>query len=532
MRARRLLAAVVSAAVSLGSGPLSAQPKADAAAVADAKSHFEKGLKLYKEGAIREALAEFTQANKAVPRASVLRNIAQCHRDLKNFAAAYADYAELLKLYGPTLKPAETKQLKAALVDLAVLTGVVSIKVAEPDARVEIDGKDVGATPLEPIRVNVGTHQVAITKPGFDPIAKQVEIQGNDEAPVAGELKKEMLTGHVAVTAPGANEKVHLKVDDKDVGPMPWEGDLAPGPHRLDAAGDGLHAATRTVEVTRGARLDIALELVKAVGHLFVDPHIPDAEIQVDRKRVGQGVWEGELTPGQHLIAITAPGYTPYERMVLIHDGDRRTESVALERIAGRQDYRGVYANLDFALAVSPNPHNYVEDNCKALGCSTNGLAIGPATYLGVGYSFGYFGFEGLGYFRWDQTHEKQAAGGIDTTFNQFAFGGGIGARGFTKGPVARATLGFRFLVLHELITESQSKPNAGMHGNANATVPAVAWDLGLALGSTPGAKFKIGVVAQLEFFGGQVTEAKTTLEAAKGMQAFIGPTLGMQFGY
>jgi hypothetical protein len=59
------------------------------AALAEAKKNFEVGLKLYKEGLLKEALAAFLAADKIVPRASVERNIGQCLRDLKDFAAAY-----------------------------------------------------------------------------------------------------------------------------------------------------------------------------------------------------------------------------------------------------------------------------------------------------------------------------------------------------------------------------------------------------------------------------------------------------------
>src|SRR5580704_457241 len=57
--------------------------------VAAAKKLFQQGLKLYNEGSYREALAAFVHANAVSPRASIQRNIAQCHRDLKDFAAAY-----------------------------------------------------------------------------------------------------------------------------------------------------------------------------------------------------------------------------------------------------------------------------------------------------------------------------------------------------------------------------------------------------------------------------------------------------------
>src|SRR5689334_20183374 len=76
------------------------------AALAEAKKNFEVGLKLYKEGLVKEALAAFVAADKIVARSSVERNIGQCQRDLKDFAGAYETYSSLLEKFGPTLKPA------------------------------------------------------------------------------------------------------------------------------------------------------------------------------------------------------------------------------------------------------------------------------------------------------------------------------------------------------------------------------------------------------------------------------------------
>src|ERR1044071_4807800 len=110
-RPRTLLLLVLSLFVVAPRVARAAPPKADApsaAALAEAKKKFEVGLKLYKEGLLKEALAAFVAADKIVPRASVERNIAQCQRDLKDLAAAFETYTALPDRFGPTRKPAKS----------------------------------------------------------------------------------------------------------------------------------------------------------------------------------------------------------------------------------------------------------------------------------------------------------------------------------------------------------------------------------------------------------------------------------------
>jgi hypothetical protein len=550
MATPRTLVALALALTSLAPAlPALAQPKPSAAELAEAKTHFEKGLKLYKEKALPEAVAEFTQANKLVPRASVLRNIAQCHRDMRQFALAYADYAELLEKYRVTLKAAEIKSIEEALADLGVLTGLVKIDASEPGATVEVDGREVGATPLDkPVRANVGPHDVAVKKAGFGAFTARVELAGKDEVTVAAKLAKD--AGHLVVTAVGGATGARLLVDGADVGALPWEGDLPAGPHRLDVAGADLHAPTRSIELARGARSEVVLELSREVGHLLVDPRVADAEIKVDGAVVAKGAWEGELKAGRHELEIAAPGFVTLRRVVLVNKGERRVEGVVLEAIAqAKQEYRGIYAGVDGAFALSPNPANFAETLCAGtLTCTASGLALGPAGTVDVGYSWGSFGVEGVGMFRWTEEHVAgagkatgfKAAPSLDTTFDQTAFGGGAGARYFTKHAVARFTGGMRVLLVHELFAEKVSSDSlfpGRVPATTNATTAQLAWDAGLLLGSTPGAKFHVGVTASLEFFGSPmepipVKPPVSGFTVEHGVQLFIGPTLGVQFGY
>src|SRR5580704_184371 len=136
MRARWLVAALalVLAASAAGAALAAPPPTSSPAAFAEARKLFESGLKLYGEGSYREALAAFLRANEVSPRASIQRNIAQCHRDLKDFASAYEAYQALLSKYGATMSPTDKRSVQRAIDELAMLTGTVRIALSDPGA--------------------------------------------------------------------------------------------------------------------------------------------------------------------------------------------------------------------------------------------------------------------------------------------------------------------------------------------------------------------------------------------------------------
>src|SRR5262245_927235 len=80
-----------------------------------AKKNFDSGLKLYGEGAYPEALVAFEASYRLGGRPSALKNVAQCHRNLKHFVDAYEAYEELLATHGTKLAPAEKKAVEQAL---------------------------------------------------------------------------------------------------------------------------------------------------------------------------------------------------------------------------------------------------------------------------------------------------------------------------------------------------------------------------------------------------------------------------------
>src|SRR4030095_716164 len=154
-------------------------------------------------------------------------------------------------------------EVKRATRRLFLLTVSTKVKITEPDATVAVDDKPIGKTPLaKPFRVNIGVHTVTIAKTGFEPFSKQVDIRGNDQIVIDSPLEKETLTGHLSVTGVGATtEGVVVSVDGKEVGPLPWEGDLEPGAHQISGRGPKSAAAAVRVEIARRAKIELALEL-------------------------------------------------------------------------------------------------------------------------------------------------------------------------------------------------------------------------------------------------------------------------------
>lgn len=518
--------------------PAAAQPKPDAAAMAEAKRSFETGLRLYKEGSFREALAAFLLAKKAMPRESIQRNIAQCYRELKEFGEAFTAYTELLDVYGAKMRPDDVAAVRRALEELRLLSGAIRVTVAEPDASVRLGDRDLGTTPLPTeVRVNIGSHKVTVSKAGFDPLVKTVEVKGNDLVVVDGVMSREVLAGRVVVTVdgpPGAT----LFLDGKEVSTtFPWEGDVPVGPHELEARGPNLASSPKKLEVTRGARIEVSLRVESQAASVIVEAGRPEATISVDGAVVGTGVWQGPLAPGKHDITVEAQGFEPIRRVILPRAGEALTlRDFSWVRVGPApapppppHDYTGVYSHLS-TIAVSTKPSHQFATACPTQGLDVTCKAdpgLGPGVGLRVGYSYGTLGLEGFAIGLYDRASAtvhypsdvprtvsadvQGVARKEEYVFHRYGGSVGMALRATSRHESIRFTAGmggglaYRLMVWKrqaEAISPSDVANSSDEYtsNNAAALVPSAVFDAGMLVGSSPGTKFHLGAMLMLDF--------------------------------
>jgi hypothetical protein len=565
--------------VLFASSPALAQTKpsgsADLGRQLEARKHATAAAAFSKKGLPRDALREYLQAYRLARSASNLRGIAKAYVDLEDFATAHEAYADLLKTtFTPALAGREKQEVLDGLAASERSSGMLRVRVAEPDATVSLGGRDIGVTPLDAVRLNPGTYKVAVTKPGFVTVTKEIILRGGADAIVDDVLAKEITTGHLAVTATGPSKGAKLLVDGKDVGEMPWEGDVDPGKHSLEAQGKEASAAPRDIQVAIRSRTSIVLEIAPDVGHLDVDPHRLDATVGIDGKPVGKGRWEGDLPIGKHTISVERAGFETFHRTVELKKGETVSADAVLTPSGPlepeQKRYNGAYVRLDGQFQIAAiAPDSFTTQPCP-IACSSGAL-LGGGGAVRVGYNLGYLAFEAIGLGGFDHQTGKlnyptKLSPSQSTHFGEArneeyeigrpSFGGALGLRFVSHGDVVRFTVGAAGGVIHRRpnvdltvttlpgATIGQILPLTAQ--STSYTAPAALADLALMFGSSaPGVKFVLGGFALLEVAQGTVMTPGVSntqfagqplglppLQLARSVGIIVGPSIGLQFGY
>lgn len=184
-----LLGSVLVALTLLGS-----QARADAEG--EARTRYERALRLYEDGVYDAALVELHRAYELHPFYKVLYNIAQVRVALQDYAGAVEAFQQYLRDGGGQVPAQRVEAVRKELSRLEQRVGRLTVESDVPGAEVLVDDTLVGTTPLSaPVLVSSGMRRVTVRHPDHGTQSQRVSLAGGEQRKVSLPL-----TAHAAST--------------------------------------------------------------------------------------------------------------------------------------------------------------------------------------------------------------------------------------------------------------------------------------------------------------------------------------------
>lgn len=141
-------------------------------------------------------------------------------------------------------------------------TGTLEIRSLTIEAEVLVDGKSIGALPLDgPVSMRVGRHTLKVIKPGHADYIDTFQIKRRktttleiDLLPISGVLRLD-------TDPPGAM----VIIDGRQRGETPYDGELKPGERALELRMPGYSTYKQRLVVSAGVVYPVAVPLVEAL---------------------------------------------------------------------------------------------------------------------------------------------------------------------------------------------------------------------------------------------------------------------------
>ena len=298
---------------------------------AELNERFSRGVRLFDEGRVGDALLEFEALEALKPNPVVRFNLAHCHARQGHPLRAVPLLEALLK--EKQLAPDRLAAAERLLVEQRgrIATLELSSDAGPLEGVLELDGVSSRATLPMSVQVDPGTHNLSFQSPGYFP-ARQVGV-GSPGARTAVSLtlvKAERPPARLRVRC--AVPAVEVLVDGALVATTPVATALLipPGTHTLEARRAGYAPYTRTLALSENTEesLDVELAVTGAAAALRVVPSEPQAVVTVNGAltRADAPV---QLPAGPHRVRVEREGFFPTQQDVVL-DGDLKL-AVTLE---------------------------------------------------------------------------------------------------------------------------------------------------------------------------------------------------------
>lgn len=155
---------------------------------------------------------------------------------------------------------------KAAATKLAADKAGITVSSMTKGAKIFIDDKEVGEVPLDKtLEVEPNKrHTVRVQKRGFSPFVETVLPSGGQLI----EIEADLVAVSAALRIASLNEalKLQILVDGRVAGFTPFDGDVNPGSHSIEARATGYLAETQMIDAKPGQdlQLEFGLKVVPA----------------------------------------------------------------------------------------------------------------------------------------------------------------------------------------------------------------------------------------------------------------------------
>jgi tetratricopeptide (TPR) repeat protein len=160
-------------------------PAPSPAAVEEGRTHFTRGVELFREGNYRVALIEFQRAYEIAPSYRILYNLGHTHRELQDYAEALASFEKYLADGGAEIDAERRASVEAMIEKLRSRVANLEITINVSGAEILVDDVVVGAAPLSaPVRVSAGRRKVYASMGSRTSAARYVDVAGGDVAKV------------------------------------------------------------------------------------------------------------------------------------------------------------------------------------------------------------------------------------------------------------------------------------------------------------------------------------------------------------
>ena len=342
---------------------------------------------LAKKGDLDGAIRLFQEAYDLYHEPVLLFNIGRMHDKKGDLAKAREYYERFLKEATDPREIELGRKRLDALLDR--MPGLLVVETEPGSATVVLDNEPVGPSPVGPVEVRRGPHEVRAVQSGFEPAVQEVVVNPGEQTRLRLVLTPIATPLTVTCNCPGAS--VEVDGDFIGTGPIEKVVKVSPGEHRVTVRPERGEVVVRMVEVKAGVAEQVAVELPRAVP----ETRFEEARVSMRQERrfapwqwVSLGVGAAALVSGGVLTYLASQDrdrITGAERRDGVVTGISRPQALSLAAEANKKEKAGYALFAIGGVGVATGVVLWILDASRGASRESGALPILSPTADGVG---------------------------------------------------------------------------------------------------------------------------------------------------
>ena len=192
----------------------------------------------------------------------------------------------------------------------------------EQGAKVYVDGKYLGVSPIKTDKLASGSHTVRVMKDMYK--MKEQSFIVNDGQTTNAALK--MSANFVNVTI-STDSQSNIYVDEEYKGTGRWTGRLSDGSHIFEARKSNHRTSVKSMDLVLGETNTITLDAPQPInGDIDINTSPMGATIYIDGKNYGETPnYISDILIGEHELKLTKQGCAEVKKTIIIREGETLT---------------------------------------------------------------------------------------------------------------------------------------------------------------------------------------------------------------
>ena len=204
---------------------------------------------------------------------------------------------------------------------------------SEPSgAHVQMNGKEIGDTPVLLSDLALGSYSATVQMQGFT--RRDISWKEQNGRPIL--INVPLMNNIGTLSLSSEPDSAEIEIDGKTYGYTPFKDSFEQGQHKIRLTKDGYKPYEKIVTVKRDETTDVAAALEMLPGSLSLDSEPTGAALFINGIDYGVTPYKRDsIEAGDYTVRMTKDGFDTLEQTVTVHPGEPMERTFTLEANTG-----------------------------------------------------------------------------------------------------------------------------------------------------------------------------------------------------